>query len=915
MDYRILGPLEVRSGGEPVAIGGRRQRALLALLLLDANRVVSRNRLIDALWEDGADDHALRVCVSRLRKVLGNDAIETRTPGYLLHVAPGELDLDRFRQLVEDSRAADDPVALLRAAERLWRGPPLADLEDERFAHAEIGPLAELLPSAIEERVAAELALGRHAALVPELEALVEAYPLRERLRAQLMLALYRAGRQADALAAYRAGRVRLVEELGLNPGPELVALETAILRHDPALDLPAPAPRPAARRRRSRLAVPVIASLAVAAGVLPITLPDGGARAAPPPIPGGAAVLVGGHGVTASAALGAAPSRAVAGFGSLWLTHVDAGTVTRVDLGTRTVRQTLRVGPGPVGVAIADGAVWVANSLAGTVSRIDPGTGTVVQTVAVGSGASALAAAGATLWVAVRGAGVVARIDARRGRVLDRVRTGRGPSALALRGSVLWVANDGEGTVTRIDAATGGVVQTVRAGDSPTALAATADGVWVADRLDATLAHIDRERGTATSRLALGGAPGDVVVHAGRVWATVAGTLAEIDARRGTLVRTTPVGERAGPLAIADGELWVGLSAGGAHHRGGTLTIAVPNDGNTALDPALGGPVTIFGLSYDGLVGFDHAGSSRLVPDLAISLPLPSNDGRTYIFRLRPGIRFSDGTLVRPSDVRRSFARIGALGSSGADLFTAVRAVAADDRRGTVTFQLAVRDPEFLYKLAPPYAAVVGAGGTPPPGTGPYVQRITARAAVFDRNPHFREWSGAAQPSGYPDHIVVPLRITTAQAATLVETGRADLLLDIGPAASGHRALLRTRFASQVHVNPLLVTEFFFLNVRAKPFDDVRVRRALNFAIDRERVARIFGGASPTCQLLPSQMPGYRRYCPYRRDLARAPRLVAASGTRGMAVTVWGLLVPDVQITEARHITATQPRLGYRAR
>src|SRR4051812_36981017 len=423
MDYRILGPLEVHAGGEPVAIGGPRQRTLLALLLLDANRVVSRDRLIDALWEDGADDHALRVCISRLRKVLGNEAIETRAPGYLLHVAPGELDLDRFRQLVEDSRAAEDPVPLLRAAERLWRGPPLADLEDERFARAEVGPLADLLPSAIEERVAAELALGRHAALVPELEALAEAYPLRERMRAHLMLALYRAGRQADALAAYRAGRVRLVEELGLNPGPELVALETAILRHDSALDLAAPAARPAARRRR-RLAAAVIVPLAVAAGVLAIPLPDGGSRAAPSPIRGNAAMLVGAHGATAAAALDAAPSCAVAGFGSLWITHVAAGTVTRADLASRAVRHTVRAGAGPVGVAVAAGTVRVANPLAGTVSGIDPGTGTVVQTVAVGRGRSGVAAAGATLWVAVRGAGVIARIDARRGRVVDRVRT-----------------------------------------------------------------------------------------------------------------------------------------------------------------------------------------------------------------------------------------------------------------------------------------------------------------------------------------------------------------------------------------------------------------------------------------------------------------------------------------------------------
>ncbi len=894
MDYRILGPLEVYADGELIPIGGPRQRALLALLLLNANRVVSRSQLIDALWEDGADDHALRVCVSRLRKALGTDTLETRPPGYVLHVARGELDLDRFRELVEHGQ--------WREAEGLWRGRPLADLEHERFARTEIEPLAALLPSVIEERVAVELAAGRHAALVPELEALVEAYPLRERMRAHLMLALYRSGRQADALAAYRVGRERLVEELGLDPGPDLVQLELAILRHDPALSLPVARPLV---RRRPRLAPWTVAALvSVVVIVLAIALGDSGPRAAPSPVRGNAAMRIGGSPV----ALPAAPSRAVAGFGSLWITHVDAGTVTRVDLATQTVRQTVHVGAGPLGVAIADGAVWVASSLAGTVSRIDPETNTVVQTVPVGSGPSALAAAGATLWVTVQGDGGVARVDTRTARVVDRVRTGSGPGALAVHGGTLWVANAGDGTVARVEA--GAVVGRIRAGDAPTALAATANGVWVADRLDATLSYIDAERGVVTSTLAVGGAPADVAVQGKRVWATVAGTLAELDGRR--VVRRTPVGERAGPLAVIGGALWVGVGAGGAQHRGGTLTVAIADGGPPFLDPALGGPPLVFALSHDGLVGFEHAEGSRIVPDLATSLPLPSDEGRTYVFRLRSGVRFSDGTVVRPSDVRRSFERMYALDSAGTDIYAALREVVADDRQGTVTFHLAERDPEFLYKLALPYANVVGRKLV---GTGPYVVRVTANAVVYDRNPHFREWSSAAQPDGYPDHIVWPRRLTTEQAATLVETGGADLLLNIGPAAPGHRELLRTRFASGLHINPLLGTEFWALNVRSRPFDDVRVRRALNFAIDRDRVAKIFGGATPTCQFLPAQMPGYRHYCPYRRDLARARRLVAASGTRGMTVTVWATTEPAVGLAEARHVVATLRRIGYRAR
>src|SRR6516225_8968853 len=252
LEFGILGPLEVKAGGAPVRVGGPRQRALLALLLCHANRVVSRDQLIDELLSDQPDGSAepmLRVQISRLRKVLADGDVAprliARPPGYSLRVEDGELDLQVFEQRVTDGRHAlehGDPgraAVLLREAESLWRGRPLADLEFERFARFEIQRLEAFRLLAVEDRIEAELALGRHTALCPELEQLVAEHPLRERLRGQLMLALYRSGRQADALETYRAGRSLLAQELAVEPGPQLKQLQLAILGHDTALQLP----------------------------------------------------------------------------------------------------------------------------------------------------------------------------------------------------------------------------------------------------------------------------------------------------------------------------------------------------------------------------------------------------------------------------------------------------------------------------------------------------------------------------------------------------------------------------------------------------------------------------------------------------------------------------------------------------
>ena len=279
LEVRLLGPIEVERGGEPVALGGQKPRALFAALALEPRRVVSVDRIVESLWPGDPPEtaaHAVQVYVSQLRKALG-PVIATRPPGYVLEIEEEGVDTHRFARLAQEGRAALEggdaasAEVVLREALTLWRGPALADFVYEPFAQTQIARLEELRTVVVEERIEADLVLGRHVELLPELEALVRAEPLRERPRAQLMLALYRSGRQADALAAYREARETLVEELGIDPGPELRELEAAILRQDDSLLLEeAPLARPAMQFRRlvTVVFIDVVESMALA-GVL----------------------------------------------------------------------------------------------------------------------------------------------------------------------------------------------------------------------------------------------------------------------------------------------------------------------------------------------------------------------------------------------------------------------------------------------------------------------------------------------------------------------------------------------------------------------------------------------------------------------------------------------------------------------
>ena len=387
MDFRILGPLEVRDGSRPLALGGEKQRALLAILLLDRNKVVSSDRLIDELWGESPPPGArrtLRAYVSKLRRAMGangassavavdserkpgDGVLLTKAHGYVLQVAPGELDLERFRELADRGRDAlatgrrEEAATLLRDALSLWRGPPLAEFAYERFAQNAIAQIEELRLGAAEERVEAELALGHARAVVGELRDLVVRHPLRERLHGELMLALYRSGRQAEALEVFQGFRRTLSEELGLEPGPGLQQLELAILTRDPALDLPTPpkapdaigagrpgAPAERARRRHRRQAFLGAGALLLALVLVAVVVESSGGRAPPMVIPGDAVGAI-------------SPSGGA-------------------------IRTVVPLGTSPSAVATGDGAVWVASPNEDTVSRIDPAAGAVVQTIQVGS-------------------------------------------------------------------------------------------------------------------------------------------------------------------------------------------------------------------------------------------------------------------------------------------------------------------------------------------------------------------------------------------------------------------------------------------------------------------------------------------------------------------------------------------------
>jgi YVTN family beta-propeller protein len=619
MDFRILGPLEVLDEGRVLDVGGGKQRSVLALLLMHANEVVSSDQLIEQLWPDQQPASAAKIVqvhVSRLRKALdgaGEGILLTRGRGYLLRVEPGQRDVDRFQRLLDAGRealAAGDPngaAETLRDALALWRGPPLAEFTYDSFAQQEITRLEELHLAALEERIEADLARGRHNDVVPELERLVRQHPMRERLRSQLMLALYRAGRQVEALDVYRDGRRTLAEELGLEPSPTLQELERAILTHDHALQAPT---RPSTReraRRRGGLLIAVGAAVLIAAAISVTVIQ-----------------LTGNHNTIALASLaadsvgvidpdtnkivgqipvGSAPTRIAFGRSGVWVVSEQDKTVTRIDPDSRTALRTFPVGGPPIDVVVDKNAVWLLLSVRATlgggparIARIDPSLNDVVTTIPIGTNSlgfgsgpeQSLAAAEGAVWVENPYPQLsVLRIDPARDRVAATFRAGGPPSfgfdsgtaggvpgasGIAVGDAAIWVGTDVG--VVRIGVRSNGVSATIRLGVViPTALAFGDGAIWVAARPGfrccppetvgtGTLTRIDPATNSVEATIPIGGNPAGLAVGEGSIWIADPSTrsVVRVDPETNRVVARIEVGARPRGIAVGGGSVWISV-------------------------------------------------------------------------------------------------------------------------------------------------------------------------------------------------------------------------------------------------------------------------------------------------------------------------------------------------------------------
>jgi DNA-binding SARP family transcriptional activator len=596
VDFSILGPFVVRDReGAVIPVPGGRERSLLALLLIHRDEVVSSDRIVDALWGESAPATAAKAVqgyVSHLRRLLEtgehDGVLLTRPPGYVLRTGDETVDAWRFERLAGDGRraledgSAEEAARILDEALAIWRGPALVEFAFEDFARSESRRLDDLRLSAMEDRFESLLRLGRHGEISGQLDALVAAHPLRERLRGQSMLALYRSGRQSEALETYRDGRRLLAGELGLEPGPELQRLERAILAQDPALEAPAPVPVPPSARRdppapgrpsdrrasRRRLAlVGVVAAATVAAAALIFVLTRSGTPAAATIVaPAVVAVDPATNHVVASISVGSRPVTVAAGEGGVWVGDARDFTVTRIDPATRHVTKVIGIGAPAIDLAVGAGAVWVATGGFGAIVQVDPKLGTATNTIELGDpgnpvvpAATAVGVTRGRVWVGALD-GLVG-IDPKSGRQVNRVDLGQAAALqiaagngsvwattfanrakrveassaqvttefyagtfvfpIALDRSAVWVGAGASGQLWRIDPVTGVSQGTAHAGTGASAIALGFHSVWVTSRRSHTLFRLDSS-GKVLDAIPMGGTPEDVVVAGGLVWVAV---------------------------------------------------------------------------------------------------------------------------------------------------------------------------------------------------------------------------------------------------------------------------------------------------------------------------------------------------------------------------------------------------------
>jgi YVTN family beta-propeller protein len=934
-------------------------------------------------------DKSLTVIASKLRNLLadngidGADALTGAFGCYRLELPEGTwvdvIVAATEAQEAEQALAAgdlDEAKVAAALAESLVHQPFLPG-EEGTWVEEKRRGLADVRGRALSALTDAYLRSGDAPEAVKWAEQTIALEPFRETGYRQLMEAHVAAGNRGEALRVYEQCRTLLAEELGTYPSPETESIYRALLdapplaprvpaKTDPAaiLDGSETRGRVAIRfltRRRAALQIASAAAVVVAAAIaVPVVELTGADRAGlTSAAPNSAAVIdAKSNRLASDLRVGAAPTSIAAGEGAVWATSEQEHSVLRIDPGSKSV-QPIPVNGDPSGIAVGAGAVWVTDSLDGTVMRIDPGTNRIVQTIPVGVTPNAIVFARGTLWVTSADDRSLNRIDPASGHVVKRISTGALGRGVAVGDGAVWVTDESSRSVVRVDAVSGRVVTTVTVGNGPTGIAFGAGSVWVANSLDGTVMRINPETNTVTATADVGGGPNGIAADADTVWVSseFSQSIVRIDPATGEVAERISIGNRPKGLVVSKNQVWVAVQPSGVGHRGGRLVVAVAGPAYS-IDPSFmfwAGTQAALSVAYNGLVDVARRGGSegtQIVPDLATSLPVITAGETRYAFQLSRGVRYSNGTLVKASDFLRAFerpfrGRSGAVGSFpslvGADACKRrprrcdlSDGIHTDDATGTIVFRLRRPDPDFLGSLVgwapiPPGTPNRDLGRRPVPSTGPYriESYIPKRTLTLVRNPYFRVWSKVASPDGFPDKIVI--RLSKARLAAkaakadvaAVERGQADLAY-VTPDTRPEE--LEARYPSRMHLHPEQATVFLFLNTRRPPFNDVRVRRAVNLAVDRAAFARSEGGpqlAQPTCQLRPPGTVGFRRYCPYTADpdrtgewkapdLTQARRLVAASGTRGMRVTVW--TAPDYWVREAREAVSTLKRLGYRA-
>jgi peptide/nickel transport system substrate-binding protein len=711
----------------------------------------------------------------------------------------------------------------------------------------------------------------------------------------------------------------------------------------------PVKPPEPMARRRpwplRSplRIAATGIVVALIAAGI-PFVLSKGG----PPLDLGGNAVAIldaQSGDVVGAVDLDTLPGPIAAGGGAVWVADV-AGVVSRIDV------QTHQVTPIPVGqdlsaIAYGDGAVWVTSAADGTLTRISPETNppSIVETIPVGAGPTGIAFGGGAIWVANRLDDTVVRVTDN-GEIDAVVPVTGSPSGLAYADDTVWVTNASDGAVSRIDAKTATLTDRISVGNGPGDIATGGGAVWVANRLDGTVSEIETDANRVIGLDPTGDGTTGITAGAGAVWvgSEGAGTITKLGGDSAPAV--FDLDAAVVDVALAGDQLWVSSRGSPTGHEGGTLTVVAR--GISSLDPALMLESWLPTLLGNGLVGFKRVAGvdgSSLIPDLATSIPRPTEDGTSYTFQLRPNVVYANGDPVVASDIRRAIERAFVvksfytgelMGIVGADAcFEATSCDLSDgidvDDTSTLTFHLVEPDPNFLFALAEPAAFPVPpgtpdhVGNQPIVGTGPYEVDSYVPHEQLDlvRNERFDDWAGD-RPGPYADRIVVRLGVADGDFADEVAAGRADYVGNPPLIPPEDLDALMTEHPELLHTYRRVGTFHFFLNTRLPPFDDVDVRRAVNFAVDRREVLERFPfpGSSITCQIVPPGSPGYRPTCPYTidanpagtytaRDLERAKDLVAAARVGGTNVTVWEF---PAYVNDARYFVSVLDDLGFDA-